>query len=97
MIVCHQLEELADEALHTIDENKGCLQEGPPKARVSKTTMKDDDNWARLTRIWKLSSNHELHRRSQKELRMIENLVEGLTQNKKQPHTRGPNDKIKLN
>lgn len=28
---------------------------------------------------------------------MIENLVEGPTQNKKQPHTRGPNDKIKLN
>lgn len=35
--------------------------------------------------------------KNKKELRMIENLVEGPTQNKKQPHTRGPNDKIKLN
>lgn len=66
MALFHQLEELADEALYTIDENKSRLQERPAKARVSKTTMKDDDDWARSTRIWKLSSNHELHRRSQK-------------------------------
>ena len=26
---------------------------------MSKTTIKDDDDWARSTKIWKLSSNHE--------------------------------------
>ena len=44
MVLSHQLEELPDDALYTIDENKGCLQEGPSKARVSKTTMKGDDD-----------------------------------------------------